>query len=232
MKIALLGYGKMGQLIETLALKNNDIIVAKCTTSPDSFLKQIKSIEQADVCIDFSHASCVLENIKACLELEKPIVVGTTGWEKDLPLVKQWVENSNTSCLYAPNFSLGVQLFMKIVSEAARLLNPFSEYDIGAFEAHHKHKADAPSGTAKALFSLLNQSYPTLSPDIFTSLRCGSIPGTHTICFDSPADTITLSHAARNREGFASGALRAAEWLQNKKGFFTLENLIDAQLKG
>lgn len=233
MKIALIGYGKMGKIVETVALEKGHEIVFKG--------KELDSaIDQADVCIDFSHPSCVMEHIKMVSKAKKNLIVGTTGWYDQMEYVKSIVKESQIGFLYAPNFSIGVFLFLKIVEEAATLFHPFDEYDVGAVELHHSKKADSPSGTAKLLVNALlekmerkqnveiNAVQGQIDPHTLhvASLRCGSIPGTHTVLFDSPADTITLTHQARNREGFARGALFAAEWLEGKKGFYSIDDLL------
>lgn len=202
MKITLLGYGKMGKLIEQLALASGHEIV---NHSPDVYL-------------DFSHADCILNNINTCIKHSKPLIIGTTGWDHQLQEVKNKINNANIGCLYSPNFSIGIYLFMKLIKNSEKL---FKEYDVSGMEAHHRTKKDQPSGTAKALSSLF-------SPPIeFSSVRCGFIPGTHTIYFDGPSDSITLTHQARNREGFALGALKAAEWILDKKGFYTMDDWME-----
>ncbi len=233
MKIALIGYGKMGRMVEGAALqKGYEVVFKGREVAP--------AIQTADVCIDFSHPNCILENIHAAVKAGVNLVVGTTGWYDRLEHVKAIINESRIGFLYAPNFSLGVHLFIKIVEEAAALLEPFDEYDAAAIELHHSKKADSPSGTAKALANALlskitrKQSVESdsvqgpIEPHTLhvASLRCGSIPGTHTVIFDSPADTITLTHQARNREGFASGAILAAEWLQGRKGFYSMDDLL------
>lgn len=237
MKIALLGYGKMGRMVEEVAIQKGHTIVAKIRSSP-KIVEQ--AIQHAEVCIDFSHPSCVIDHIHLAARLGKNLVVGTTGWLEHLDQVKEIVRQSKIGFLYAPNFSLGVHLFLKVVSEAALLIDRFEDYDVGVVESHHNKKADSPSGTAKAIADLLLENIKrktTLVHDAVqgqiaphelhvASIRFGSIPGTHSVMFDSPADTITLTHQARSREGFARGAVAAAEWLQGKNGFYTIEDLI------
>lgn len=173
----------------------------------------------ADVCIDFSHATVVLEHIKWAVEWEKPLVIGTTGWESDMKAAHSLVEKSKIGVIFSPNFSLGVAHFIHLLKHArARLL----DYEIAGVEYHHNQKQDRPSGTAKRISEALNMSMP------FASVRCGSITGKHEVLFDSPFDTITLIHEARNREDFAKGALRAAAWIRDKKGWYTLDDLYSA----
>jgi 4-hydroxy-tetrahydrodipicolinate reductase len=226
MKISLLGYGKMNQMIEQLAIKQGHQIVMKVSKHLGTAIQQQGFLELADVCIDFSHEACVFEHIQLCGKHQKNLIIGTTGWESRLKEAQALVHQFQIGCLYAPNFAIGVHLFMKLVSYAAQLFDPFSEYDIAAWESHHRQKKDRPSGTAKALSQAILQSMPRIKSIEFTSLRSGFDPGTHSISFDSPHDKLTLVHESRNRESFARGALKAAEWIQNKQGFFTLEEML------
>ncbi len=241
MKIALLGYGKVGRLVEEVAKNKGHTIVAKIDSSQQNLAQ---SIERADVCIDFSHPSCIIEHIELASSLGKNIVVGTTGWHEHIDVVKDIVSKKNIGLIYSPNFALGVHLFIRIVAEAAALIDRYEDYDAGVIESHHNKKADSPSGTAKAIADALinkikrksNVVHDAVQGQIapqdlhVASIRCGSIPGTHTVLFDSPADTITLTHQAHSREGFARGAVAAAEWLQGRKGFFTIEDLIAGEV--
>ncbi len=226
MKLALLGNGKMNRLIADLAPAYSHEIIACFSRTHGTLQDHPSKLESADLAIDFSHSSVVLNHLDICLSLRKPLVIGTTGWEEHLPLAKLKVKEKQGSCLFAPNFSIGVFLFQKIVSEAAALFQPFPDYDVSGIEYHHQQKRDYPSGTAKALIHQLLQQMPRLKTIPFSSVRCGHIPGTHTLLFDSPCDTITLTHEARNRQGFAQGALLAAEWLLTKKGFFSLHDIM------
>lgn len=231
MKIALLGYGKMGQLVETFALSRMHSIVFR--GNRDTVSSVPVSLFDADIAIDFSEASAVLSHLKICMALQIPIVIGTTGWEESLPDAKEAVNRSEGTCLYAPNFSEGAYLFGQIVRQTSGLMESFPDYDVAGIEYHHKHKKDSPSGTAKSLTRNIQEAMPrTPSSFAFTGIRCGSMPGTHTLVFDSPADTIVLTHEVRNRNDFASGAVSAAEWLQTKKGFFTFEDYMQEKLKG
>lgn len=227
MKIAIVGYGKMGKMVEGAAEQKGHQVI--CRIDPKCDIKEIRSdaIRDADVCIDFSTPDCALENIKRVAQSGKNLVMGTTGWYDQMDTVKAIVAKSQIGFLYAPNFSLGIHLFLKIVAEAARLMHPYEEYDVGAMECHHKHKADAPSGTAKAIAQTVvkHLGRPGVTELPFANMRCGTIPGIHTIVFDSPADRITLTHEARNRNSFADGAVAAAEWLQGKSGFYTIDEL-------
>ncbi len=225
MKIALLGHGKMGKMVEGIALKKNYTLVP---------------IDEAEVCIDFSHPSVALEHIHTCAKKKKSLVMGTTGWYEHLEEARKIVEEAKIGFLYSPNFSIGVSLFMKVVEEAAKLVNAHPAYDVSLIEYHHNQKADSPSGTAKALAKSLiahverkthevcdNPNRPIQPHELHvSSIRCGHIPGNHQVIFDSPADTITISHEARNREGFAMGAVLAAERLKGKRGFFTFQEAL------
>ncbi|MBA3815377.1 MAG: 4-hydroxy-tetrahydrodipicolinate reductase [Parachlamydiaceae bacterium] len=239
MKIALIGYGKMGKMVEMAAKSKGYSITAIIDPHLENNIITKDSVNTADVCIDFTNPSSALDNIKALASLGKNIVMGTTGWYNDIDGVKRIVEQANIGFLYSPNFSIGVALFLEIVSQAAALISPFDAYDVGGYEIHHSQKADFPSGTAKAISQRLLSNIPRkkeviyqinhkILPDQihFTCLRNGSTPGTHSVSFDSPADTITLTHTARSREGFALGAIQAAEWLNGKKGFFTLDDML------
>ncbi len=217
MKLALFGNGKMGSLIAALAKREGHVIVMQTSKGiPYS----IEALKTADVCIDFSTSSAVLSHIKLALAFQKPLVIGTTGWDSDLEEAKRLVESEKGSVVFAPNFSIGISLFSILLAKASDLFAPFSDYNLSGVEMHHKDKKDAPSGTAKHLASLCQDKFS------FSSVRGGHFPGTHTIFFDSPEDTITLSHQARNREGFAKGALLAAQWILNKNGWRSFDEVI------
>ncbi|MFA6916198.1 MAG: 4-hydroxy-tetrahydrodipicolinate reductase [Parachlamydiales bacterium] len=225
LKIALLGYGKLGRLIEDLAQGQGHSIIA-CINSHTPKEKKQEQISLADVCIDFSVPSVAIEHIKMAAEAKKPIVVGTTGWYEKIDQVEDCIRTHGTACIYG-NFSLGMILFQQIIQSAARLMKYFEQYDIAGHEIHHRHKVDAPSGTAVILEDILKKETGRKSIP-FSSTRCGSIPGTHTIFLDSPCDTIELTHHARNRSGFAEGALIAAKWIIGKQGIFTFQELVES----
>lgn len=228
MKIALIGYGKMGRRIEEISQSQGDQIVALFSEKRGMPQDRMQDLAQAEIAIDFSHSSAVLMNLDCCLALKKPLVIGTTGWEEFLQEAKQRTIQMGGSCLYAPNFSLGVYLFQKILSYAAALFQPLDEYDTCGVEYHNKQKADRPSGTAKMLSQIISDQMPRRNPFEFSSVRCGHMEGTHTVYFDGLSDTLTLNHQAKNRIGFAKGALSAAKWLlqPNRRGFFTLEDMM------
>jgi len=226
MKIALIGHGKIGKLLEQRAKEKGYTISAifDSITPLNSTCSKDK-LANTDVCIDFSTPQCVIENIKFLASMKKNIVVGTTGWLDHLNEVTNIVDKTGIGLLHSPNFSIGISLFLKIVEQAAALITPFNEYDVAGLEIHHNKKIDRPSGTANTIANTIN-TYRTHDPIIFDSVRVGNVPGTHTVLFDSPADTISLTHTARNREGFVNGALIAAKWLHGKKGMFTMDDLL------
>lgn len=240
LKVALVGYGKMGKEIEFMAPKNHVEIKAKLDLRALSPLEIEKAVSLVDICIDFTHPESVLNNIKILSHLKKNVVIGTTGFEKHLEEVKNLAQKNEIGILHSPNFSIGVLLFIEIIKRAASLISPFADYDVSGFEAHHKDKIDIPSGTAKHIGDTLLEAIDRKTKVVyqkdtlqdpkteisFSSIRSGAIPGTHTVLFDSISDTITLTHSARNRSGFASGALIAAHWLKGKKGFFTLDDIL------
>ncbi len=244
MNIALIGYGKMGRIIEQVALQRKHTIVGRIDPSAaDATAANIsaESIAHADMCIDFSHPSAVLENLKKISTLGKPVVVGTTGWSERLEEARSIVQESKIGFLHASNFSIGMNVMFRVIESASKLIDKFPEYDVAGYELHHSKKLDSPSGTAKSLIDILLKNIQRkktvvadaingqIQPETlhFASVRTGNIPGTHTILFDSAADTLEITHTARNREGFALGAVIAAEWLVHKKGFFTIDDVMN-----
>lgn len=221
MRIAIVGYGRMGRMIEKHALERGHEVVLKLDR--DNNLNQSgitpESFSSVDVAIDFSLPDQAVGNIKAIAATGKPMVVGTTGWLDKLDEVREIVESSSVGFVWSPNFSIGVQAFFRIVSEAARLMSQQPEYEAWAYEIHHSKKLDAPSGTLLKLVEAMEEAGYSAKIDV-SSNRAGNIPGTHEIGFDSLADTITLKHQARSRDGFALGAVQAAEWIVGKTGFY------------
>ena len=224
MKIALIGYGKMGKMIEKNALERGHEIVA-CINSKEW---NADAVQQAEMCIEFSHPEAAVSHIKKLAALKKDIVIGTTGWYNHLDHVQSIVDEAGIGALYSPNFSIGIYLMMKIVEHAASLMNAFKEYDVACVEAHHRHKVDSPSGTAEMITKAIEGSLKRIDKVPTSSIRCGSIPGTHSVIFDSPCDHLDITHTARNREGFASGAVVAGEWLQGKKGLYTFNQCMQS----
>jgi len=227
MKIALIGHGVMGQLVVAEATAAGDD-VALIVTSKDSDLKAdvlADKLRGQDVAIDFSVSEAVLRNIEACARAGVPLVEGTTGWKAHEATAKQIVDEHGAALVYGPNFSVGVNLFYRIVERAAELFKAVDGYAPFIEEAHHMRKRDAPSGTALQLRELMAKH---LGPDIPTfSTRAGYNPGTHRAGFDSEGDQILLVHEARSRRAFASGALVAAHWIVGRTGVFQFSEVID-----
>lgn len=224
MKIALIGYGKMGKLVEKAAVEAGHEIAAKIAPSLSTRITP-QSVAAADVCIDFTRPDAVLETVRLLAPLKKNIVIGTTGWEKERPLIEQIAAEQGIGLIYDANFSIGMHCFLQLVQDAARLFLSVEGYDAAGIESHHLQKRDAPSGTAKMIAAKIEQVSGVQVP--FASVRCGSIPGTHTLIFDSAVDTVTLTHNARSREGFARGAVAAAEWIEGRTGVYTLSDMIE-----
>jgi 4-hydroxy-tetrahydrodipicolinate reductase len=220
-RIALLGYGKMGKLVESIALREGCEVSPKLDIEDNAAARGItpESMAGVDVAVEFSQPEAVLSNIEAAARARVNIVVGTTGWFDRLGAAERIVLDSGIGLIYGANFSLGMNLFFEIVSHAARLVGKIPQYDAYISEEHHRAKKDAPSGTALNLLDLMRPhlSNPNLS---IASIRAGAIPGTHVIGFDSAADTILLEHRARSRQGFAEGAFLAARWIAGKQGFY------------
>ncbi len=231
MKLALIGNGAMGRLVTTMARDAGDEI-GLVLTSHDagrSAGELANDLRGHDVAIDFSLANTVLKNIEACAQAGVSLVEGTTGWNGDLDQARRVVAGHSGALVYGANFSVGVNLFYRLVSEAATLFASVEGYAPFIEEAHHARKRDAPSGTALRLRDVMKQHLPQVIP--IASTRAGYIPGTHSIGFDSPADQITLTHTARSREGFAAGALVAARWIQGRKGVYEFTEVIDEIVK-
>lgn len=252
MKIALVGYGKMGHMLEQAAIRDGHEVVTTIDVVADdakvkvaqgdteSIVRAVKS-SGAEGIIEFSHPSAVLANIKALLPLGLPLIVGTTGWNKEYDNIKKYAQKVGGTLLTAGNFSIGVNMFYKIVAEAAKIMSEYSEYDVATWEAHHNQKADSPSGTALEIAKRVMEGYPEKTEMVFdafherpaknqlhvSSTRCGNIPGTHKVFFDGIADTIELTHTARSREGFATGAVQTLVKLDNalKTGKLSKGNL-------
>lgn len=234
MKIALLGYGKMGKVIEKIALERGHQIVLK-KGSDSSF----EGLLNADVAIDFSIPSVAVANISECLHNAIPVVSGTTGWLADYTKITALCQEKNGSFIYGSNFSLGVNIFFELNDYLAKMMKNLTQYNVTMEEIHHTQKLDAPSGTAITLaqgiiensnytgWVLSNNSSTTTEKEIpITAKRIENVPGTHSIYYDSNVDQIEIKHTAHNREGFALGAVIAAEWLLNKKGIFSMKDVL------
>jgi len=242
--IALVGYGKMGREIEAVA-RARQILIAKIFTAENNangagLTKE--ALKNVDVCVEFTTPDSVLGNIDAIAAAGKNVVVGTTGWHDKLADIKQLVKEKKIGLLYAANFSLGINLFYHIVTTAAQAFDKFDTYDVVVSEIHHKDKPDSPSGTALALGNLIIQSmkrkreilhetaHVKIKPEQLhiSSARVGNVVGKHSVVFDSDADSIELVHNAKDRRGFALGALIAAEWLKGKEGVFTMKDVLNS----
>jgi 4-hydroxy-tetrahydrodipicolinate reductase len=231
MKLALIGQGAMGQLVAARA-RDEGHEIALVISSRDgarSTEELADELRAADVAIDFSTSSAVLKNLKASALAGVPLVEGTTGWGDGQAEAIGFVRERDGALVYGANFSIGVNIFYRIVAHAADLFRATGDYAPFIEEAHHSRKRDAPSGTALRLKDLLAARF---GPDIsVASTRAGHIPGTHRVGFDSIADQLTLEHTARSREGFASGALAAARWIQGRRGVYEFSEVIDDILK-
>jgi 4-hydroxy-tetrahydrodipicolinate reductase len=227
MKIAIVGYGKMGRIIEKVALERGIEVVLKLDEFNNAKFEGItpQNFAGIDVAIDFSIPSAAVENILRIAALGVNLVVGTTGWQDHMNHVRSVVTGRGIGMVWSPNYSVGVNAFFRIVTEAAKLLATEPEYEAWAWEIHHGGKKDAPSGTlVKVIEDMKKAGF--CKPVSVSSNRAGTIAGTHEIGFDSPGDTITLRHTARNREGFALGAVKAAEWIQGKQGFYEFGDIL------
>lgn len=244
MKIAIVGYGRMGHELERLAtakgIEISSIIDPSIKKEGNKFNEvSEESIKDADVCIDFTTPDVAVDNIKKYVELNKNAVIATTGWYDKLDEVKSVVGNK-IGLIYSPNFSIGVNLFFRIIKNTAKIFNKFDDYDAFVLEQHHKLKRDSPSGTAQKIGNILIENLNRKSKAVYdklerkiepdelhvASVRCGAISGTHIVGFDSKGDIIKLEHEAKSIEGFATGALLAAKWIKAKKGLYTIEDMM------
>jgi 4-hydroxy-tetrahydrodipicolinate reductase len=227
MKIALIGHGAMGQLVAKLAAeRNHEVGLTLDERDADRPAEELSAqLSECDVAIDFSVATAVPRNIELCMSAGIPLVEGTTGWKIDRNELVRTVEEAEGALVHGANFSVGAQVFFRIAARAAELFQSLDSYDVFIEEAHHKRKADAPSGTAIKLGDIVANH---LGRDVpISSTRAGHIPGTHRVGFDSRADHITLEHVARSREGFAEGALMAAQWIVSRKGLYEFSEVFD-----
>ena len=227
MKLALIGHGAMGQLVGKLAGEQGHEIALTIDIedAERSVAELAEAVRGSDVAIDFSVAAAVRKDVEACARAGVPVVIGTTGWQAQLNDVRSVITQHDGALVYGANFSVGVQVFYRIAARAAELFSDLDSYDGFIEEAHHKRKRDAPSGTAIQLREIVTSKLGREIP--VASTRAGYIPGTHRLGFDSAADQITLTHAARSREGFAAGALLAARWIVGRKGVFEFSEVFD-----
>lgn len=232
MKIALLGYGRMGQVIERIALERGHEIVLKKSRNA-----AFDGLENADVAIDFSIPEAAVSNITACFEKGIPVISGTTGWLEDYLKMVKLCEEKQGAFIYGSNFSLGVNIFFELNTHLAKIMSQFNQYSTSIEEIHHVQKLDAPSGTAITLAeSIINNSdYSSWALDeaknedelVIKAERIPNVPGTHIITYKSAVDTIEITHEAHNREGFALGAVIAAEWILGRKGVFSMKDVLN-----
>jgi 4-hydroxy-tetrahydrodipicolinate reductase len=218
MKLLIVGYGKMGRLIDQLATEQRMTVVGRVDAGRDEWAP-------ADAAIDFSTADALLANFPRYVQLRVPLVIGTTGWNAHADRLRAEAASAGLGVVAAANFSIGVNVFQLVAAEAARLMREQEQYGAWIHEAHHATKRDAPSGTALLLRDALVEAGFSRPIDM-SSTRAGTIPGTHTIGFDSASDTIELTHTARDRRGFASGALVAARWIQGRHGWFSMQDVL------
>jgi len=248
MKVILVGYGSMGREVEKILRERNHTVAAKIDTAKIEGTSDVLTENMAtgaDVAIEFSTSNAVLPNAEKYSKIGLNAIVGTTGWYSRINELKAILGKSGIGYLYGSNFSIGAQIFFKIIAYASRLTESFPQYDILGYEIHHKRKKDSPSGTAHSIAEIILKNNSRKKKIVteklnraiekdelhFASVRGGEIPGIHTVLLDSYADTIQLTHSARNRGGFALGAVLAAEWIQGKSGIFTVNNFIDSILK-
>ena len=218
MKIAILGYGKMGQAIEKIAFQRGHEIILKTNSQNPAETADFSSVE---VALDFSTPDTAFSNISSALTLGIPVISGTTAWLEKQTEAEQLAIKNNTAFFYASNFSIGVNLFFELNKKLAQLMNNHEQYQASMKEIHHTHKLDSPSGTAISLAEDMQGEIH------IESKRTGEVPGTHIINYQSEIDTIEIKHEAHNRKGFALGAIIAAEWIKNKKGVFSMSDMLN-----
>jgi 4-hydroxy-tetrahydrodipicolinate reductase len=227
MKIAIVGYGKMGRMIERIAASRGHEVIARFDIENNRNCEGLtaENLKGVDAAIEFSTPETAVENLRRLIELRIPAVAGATGWYARLGEIKKLAADHDCPLVFSSNFSIGMNLFFRGVREASALFARHDQYDPFLVEAHHKFKKDAPSGTALVIAKLMSESYGERAPEA-VSLRAGHIPGAHEVGFDSESDTITLTHTARGRECFAAGAVLAAEKIVNKRGVYEFSELL------
>ena len=218
MNVLIVGYGKMGKLIDAMAVEQGFDVAGRVDDGRDEW-------RAADVAIDFTTAEALLANFPRYLQMKMPVVIGTTGWNQHVAALRAQAEQAGLGVVASANFSIGVNIFQLVVNEAARLMRSQPQYSAWIHEAHHAAKRDAPSGTAFLLRdSMVASGYDR--PIDMSATRAGTIPGVHTIGFDAASDTIELTHTARDRRGFAGGAIAAAKWIRGRQGWFTMADVL------
>lgn len=230
MKIAIIGYGRMGHEIEKMALKKGYTITGCYDINNPATIEEVK---KADVAVEFTHAGTAIHNYRLCFDAGIPVVSGTTGWTDQMDFVKKLCQENNGGFFYASNFSIGVHIFYAAAGYLAKMAIQAGDYNPSITETHHVHKLDAPSGTAKTLAARLLEIYKNANPTgkepapvPIRSIREGEVAGIHSLLFDSAADSIELKHEAKSREGFALGAIMAAAFMNGRKGIFGMEDLL------
>ena len=243
MKLGIIGYGNMGHIIAEKAKAKGHEIVTVDPHAKDADFKELSEecLNSFDSAIEFSVPASAISNITQLVKAKKNVIVGTTGWYESIPDIKKLVEEEGKAFLYASNFALGVNLFFRVLENAAQLFNAFDSYDVTGLDIHHSHKEDSPSGTARTTTDILLRNLDRKDTALFecpnrkvqenelqfVSLRSGAAPGTHTVYFDSPADVVSVSVEARNRTGYAEGSILAAEWLEGKTGSFSIDDYLN-----
>ncbi len=227
MKLLLVGHGRMGRLVETLAPSYGADVAGMLNSqnNPDGTALDPDRWASVDVVIEFSHADCFLANLPRLVALKKNLVIGTTGWKDRHPEVRRAIDDAGLGAVVAANFSVGANILEALAEQAGALFEPHASYGAFLHEAHHAAKRDAPSGTAIAIKTAIEQGGFRRPIDV-SSTRAGFIPGTHTAGFDGPSETVTLTHTVRDRATFAHGALAAAQWVQGKRGWFTMRDVL------
>ena len=247
MNIAIVGYGKMGHEIESICRARGIHAVTIDPSEPNAQFKDIdgQSMGDADVCVEFTHPNSVIDNIRKISKFKKNIVIGTTGWYDKAEEVARIAKDAGIGIIWSGNFSIGVNLYFKMIENAARMMDKFDDYDIFVHEFHHSQKADSPSGTAvmagKIILNNVSRKKKIVTEELkrkispeelhISSTRAGTTTGTHIVGFDSAADFIEIKHFAKNRQGFAAGAVKAAEWIKGKKGFYNIDDMMKTIIK-
>jgi 4-hydroxy-tetrahydrodipicolinate reductase len=237
LKLALIGYGKMGKAIEEIALKNGHTIGLKISSANSADLT-INNLQSCDVAIEFTNPESAVHNIFSCIDAGIPVICGSTGWLEQWEKVKQYCNEHNGSLLYASNFSIGVNIFFELNKKLAAVMSQRNEYEVAIEEIHHTQKKDAPSGTAITIAEDIMRELPrkrswknepAQNKEVLTitSKRIDPAPGTHSVKYISDVDDIEITHTAHNRKGFAGGAVMAAEFIAGKKGIFTMREVLD-----
>jgi len=227
MKIALIGYGKMGKLLNTLCVQNGHEVVSIIDKNRADYNKNIdkSSLNGAEVALEFTQPEGVVERVEALAKCGVNIVIGTSGWYDKIDQVERLAHENKVGIIYGANFSIGMNLYFQTIDYLSRMMAQIPNYDLYAYEEHHNEKKDRPSGTAKYITSIIKRNQKEVKTDFeFESIRAGKKPGTHLVGYDGDYDFIELKHLARERSAFVSGAVKSAEWILGKKGFFNFSD--------